>query len=65
MRHFGFAIFSNLDGIYSAIAEAQKSPKPTIIKLETIIGFGSKVQGTHGVHGARTYAQRLPLNSCP
>jgi transketolase len=25
--------------------------KPTVIKLTTTIGFGSKLQGTGGVHG--------------
>ncbi|PBK96627.1 transketolase [Armillaria gallica] len=44
---------SDLAGIYSSIAEArQEKNKPTIIKLKTTIGFGSKVQGTHGVHGS-------------
>jgi transketolase len=39
----------------SAIEKAKKSTdKPTLIKLTTTIGFGSKLQGTHGVHGART-----------
>ncbi|KAK7043690.1 Transketolase [Paramarasmius palmivorus] len=44
---------SDLAGIYNAIAEArQEKTKPTIIRLKTTIGFGSKQQGTHGVHGA-------------
>ncbi|KAK0228328.1 transketolase [Armillaria fumosa] len=44
---------SDLAGIYNSIAEArQEKNKPTIIKLKTTIGFGSKVQGTHGVHGS-------------
>ncbi|KAK0197325.1 transketolase [Armillaria mellea] len=44
---------SDLSGIYNSIAEArQEKSKPTIIKLKTTIGFGSKVQGTHGVHGS-------------
>ncbi|KIH88049.1 transketolase [Sporothrix brasiliensis 5110] len=43
----------NLEGIYSAIKEAQSvKDKPTLIKLRTIIGFGSLQQGTHGVHGS-------------
>ena len=47
--------FSDLAEIYNAIAEARKEKsKPTIIRLKTTIGFGSKVQGTHGVHGARS-----------
>ncbi|KAK2616094.1 hypothetical protein N8I77_002803 [Diaporthe amygdali] len=44
---------SDLDSIEKAIKEAQAvKDKPTIIKLKTIIGFGSKNQGTHGVHGS-------------
>ncbi|KAF4615121.1 hypothetical protein D9613_002773 [Agrocybe pediades] len=39
--------------IYNAIAEARKEKnKPTLIRLRTTIGYGSKQQGTHGVHGA-------------
>ncbi|KAK9460005.1 Transketolase, thiamine diphosphate binding domain-containing protein [Lipomyces oligophaga] len=38
--------------IAAAIEEAQAcKDKPTIIKVTTTIGFGSKLQGTHGVHG--------------
>ncbi|KAH9946310.1 transketolase [Epithele typhae] len=44
---------SDLPSIYAAIAQAQLSKnKPTLIRLRTTIGFGSKQQGTHGVHGA-------------
>ncbi|GLB35310.1 putative transketolase, thiamine diphosphate binding domain [Lyophyllum shimeji] len=43
----------DLPGIHNAIAQArQESTKPTIIRLRTTIGYGSKQQGTHGVHGA-------------
>lgn len=43
---------TDLEGMYNAIAEAQKETnKPTLIRLRTTIGFGSKLQGTHGVHG--------------
>ncbi|KAH8893425.1 transketolase [Thozetella sp. PMI_491] len=43
----------DLEGIAAAIKKAQESKdKPTLIKLRTIIGFGSKNQGTHGVHGS-------------
>ncbi|KAI0693715.1 transketolase [Cytidiella melzeri] len=43
----------DLEAIYNAIvaARAEKN-KPTLIRLRTTIGFGSKLQGTHGVHGA-------------
>ncbi|CAE6479984.1 unnamed protein product [Rhizoctonia solani] len=43
----------DLAAIHDAIAKAQLSKdKPTLIKLRTTIGYGSKLQGTHGVHGA-------------
>jgi len=43
---------SDLAAMYSAIEEGKKElNKPTIINLKTTIGFGSKLQGTHGVHG--------------
>ncbi|KAK9351103.1 Transketolase, thiamine diphosphate binding domain-containing protein [Lipomyces doorenjongii] len=42
----------DLAGIAAAIEEAQSvKDKPSIIKITTTIGFGSKLQGTHGVHG--------------
>ncbi|KAK9448303.1 Transketolase, thiamine diphosphate binding domain-containing protein [Limtongia smithiae] len=38
--------------IAAAIEEAKSvKNKPTLIKVTTTIGFGSKLQGTHGVHG--------------
>jgi transketolase len=44
---------SDLKGIYDSIADARKEKnKPTIIRLRTTIGFGSKQQGTHGIHGS-------------
>ncbi|EKM55721.1 uncharacterized protein PHACADRAFT_209241 [Phanerochaete carnosa HHB-10118-sp] len=44
---------SDLEAIYNAIAEARKEKnKPSLIRLRTTIGFGSKQQGTHGVHGS-------------
>ncbi|KAF9232143.1 Transketolase, thiamine diphosphate binding domain-containing protein [Melanogaster broomeanus] len=44
---------SDLAGIYNAIAAARlEKSKPTIIQLRTTIGYGSKQQGTHGVHGS-------------
>lgn len=47
---------SDLDGIYNAIAAARREKsKPTLIRLRTTIGYGSKEQGTHGVHGARAW----------
>ncbi|KAK5114095.1 hypothetical protein LTR62_002664 [Meristemomyces frigidus] len=42
----------DLEGIEKAIAEAKKvTDKPSMIRLTTTIGFGSKLQGTGGVHG--------------
>ena len=43
---------SDLEGIEEAIAKAKAvTDKPSVIKLTTTIGFGSKLQGTGGVHG--------------
>jgi transketolase len=43
----------DVDAISRAIKNAQTvTDKPSIICLRTTIGFGSKKQGTHGVHGA-------------
>ncbi|KAI9813423.1 MAG: Transketolase [Pycnora praestabilis] len=42
----------DLAGIAAAIEKAkQVKDKPSMIKLTTTIGFGSKLQGTGGVHG--------------
>lgn len=44
---------NDLAGIEAAIKKAQSvTDKPSLIKLKTTIGFGSKQQGTHGVHGS-------------
>ncbi|KAI5852536.1 Transketolase, thiamine diphosphate binding domain-containing protein [Morchella snyderi] len=44
---------NDLAAIDAAIAEAKTvKDKPTIIKLTTTIGYGSKLQGTHEVHGS-------------
>ena len=44
---------NNLHEIHKAIKKARKSTDaPTLIIFKTIIGFGSKNQGTHKVHGA-------------
>lgn len=42
----------DLDAISAAIKEAKSQNKPTLVRLTTIIGYGSLAQGTHGVHGA-------------
>ncbi|KAK6441685.1 Transketolase [Oleoguttula sp. CCFEE 5521] len=42
----------DLEGIEKAIQKAKDvTDKPSMIKLTTTIGFGSKLQGTGGVHG--------------
>jgi len=53
-----------LQGIYNAIDEARREKsKPTLIRLTTTIGYGSKQQGTHGVHGTREYLVSFRLES--
>jgi transketolase len=43
----------DVQGIFEALEEAKKvTNKPTIIRLRTQIGYGSKEAGTHGVHGS-------------
>ncbi|KAG8897985.1 Transketolase [Tulasnella sp. 403] len=44
---------NDLEAVYNAIVEARKvTDKPSIIKVHTTIGYGSKLQGTESVHGA-------------
>ncbi|KAL9108487.1 MAG: hypothetical protein Q9227_006702 [Pyrenula ochraceoflavens] len=50
----------DLEGIEAAISKAKAvKDKPSVIKLTTTIGFGSKLQGTHSVHG-----NALPADDC-
>lgn len=43
----------DLEGLYNAIEEARKiSDRPTLIRVRTTIGYGSKVAGTAAAHGA-------------
>jgi transketolase len=43
----------DLEGIEAAIKKCQAvTDKPSLIKLRTTIGYGSKLEGTGGVHGA-------------
>ena len=43
---------TDLEGIEQALAKAKEvKDKPSVIKLTTTIGYGSKLQGTGGVHG--------------
>lgn len=43
---------NDCDEIAKAIKKAQKSNKPSLIEVKTIIGHGTKNQGTSKVHGA-------------
>ncbi len=43
---------NNLKAIDKAIRKAKRSSKPTLVIMKTIIGQGSRQQGTHKVHGA-------------
>jgi len=43
----------DLEGMAAAIKQCQEvKDKPSLIQLKTTIGFGSKQQGTHSVHGS-------------
>jgi transketolase len=43
----------DLDALMAATEAAKAvTDKPSMIKVKTVIGFGSKKQGTHGVHGS-------------
>jgi transketolase len=43
----------DLDGIDRAISAAKQDPRPSLVRVRTVIGFGApKKQGTSGVHGA-------------
>lgn len=43
---------NDIDAILKATKKAKKSTKPTLIEVKTIIGYGTKNQGTNKVHGA-------------
>ncbi|KAI8871850.1 transketolase [Ramicandelaber brevisporus] len=44
---------SDLAGLISAIEESKAvTDKPSLIRVKTVIGYGSAKQGTEGVHGA-------------
>lgn len=42
----------DLEAILKAINKAKQNDKPSLIEIKTVIGFGSKNQGTNKVHGA-------------
>lgn len=43
---------TDIEGISKALENAKKSDKPTLIRITTIIGYGSLQAGTHSVHGS-------------
>lgn len=43
---------NNCEDIAKAIKKAKKAEKPAFIEVKTVIGFGTKNQGTSKVHGA-------------
>ncbi|CCH45867.1 transketolase [Wickerhamomyces ciferrii] len=43
---------NDLEGIAKALEDAKKSDKPTLIRVTTVIGYGSLQAGTHSVHGS-------------
>jgi len=53
------ADISNLDNLRDAIAAAKADPRPSMIKVKTIIGHGAPKQGTSKVHGAPLGAEDL------
>ena len=62
----------DVDAMEAAIEAAKAvKDKPSLIKLTTTIGFGSKLQGTGGVHGnplkaddAKEVKKKLSLSPC-
>ncbi|KAJ2054117.1 Transketolase [Coemansia sp. RSA 922] len=51
---------NDLDGLARAIEAAKaETDRPTLIKVETTIGFGAAKAGTEGVHGAPLGAESL------
>lgn len=43
---------NNTASVSNAIARAKLSTKPTVIEINTIIGFGSRFQNTNKIHGS-------------
>lgn len=63
---------NSIKEIDSAIKKAKKSSKPSIIKINTTIGFGSKYQGTNKIHNGELekedyeqIRQKLKLEGLP
>ena len=50
----------DIDAIYNALAEAQRSDKPTMIAFKTVIGWGTKDKaGTSKCHGSPLGAEEI------
>ncbi len=74
---YGFNVLEVADGndykgITKAVEQAKKSLKPTLIIVNTLIGYGSLVENTHKAHGAplgseglEFVKQRLDINTKP
>lgn len=43
---------NDIEALSSAIEAARNSDKPTLIRMDTLIGYGSAKQGDHSVHGS-------------
>ena len=51
----------DLEKVLAAIEKAKGNDKPSLIEVKTVIGFGSKNQGTNKVHGAPIGAEDFEL----
>lgn len=51
----------DLERVIAAIEKAKGNDKPSLIEVKTVIGFGSKNQGTNKVHGAPIGAEDFEL----
>lgn len=57
VKGYGFNVIevkdgNNVDKITAAINKAKKSLKPTMVIVDTVIGYGSSLAGNHKVHGS-------------
>lgn len=51
----------DMNAIARAISQAQKSPRPSLIEVKTIIGYNSPNEGTNKVHGNPLGAENLAV----
>ena len=49
----------NVEGILEAVAKAQSDPRPTFIRLRTVIGYPAPRMNTGSVHGAALGAEQI------